>query len=771
MSDRCQELAAVDGWVNRISGSLSSPAVAAALRGAKFPLVAVARIGRAVSPHPLFGLLAAAVAGVELGLLALHPRGFWHAVSLPWSARVGLAVLVLLTWASLAWIAWWCWAWWAIARPAGKSRWWVHAVQIAFAAAGAGISALFVASWVFFWRAGVFLDHEALRFGATNAEMIGKYLWQSERAAVYGLAAILVAGPILLVTIGWPGLAPREPEGSVRGAWWMGIIPLLAALNLSAWLIELHSSPSVSGDHRERFQQWWETDGERFEYVLRYRVNPVLTLIWSPLIVVEQPIEGTLTEEQLGPRRSNRHLVQRASGSGARRSLIVIAVEALRHDVIGMQHQGREIMPHVNGLARGGVHFTNAYSQSTHSDYADPCIVSSLYPLRTRGHHYYSRSDPWPKVLIYDVLKQHGYATAIISSQNEGWGRMDQFLASPHLDLFFDSRDYDGETFVCDRDPGFARFVKGARVAGKLDDRITIQKVIGWIGEQQAADVPFFVSVNLQTSHFPYEIPGGRTGPFQPAMMDFPASFVSYPREKVPVVRNAYYNALHYIDQQIGRLVSFLDETGLRDETLLVIAGDNGEAFYENGHPTHAGPPYEPAIRVGLLMHCPAVLTPATETYLMQLIDVAPTALALLGIAPHPCFQGIDVLAADRPANEARVVLVHCESALSGSDAVVSGTGWKYVEDRRSGQRRLHQLGTDPGEERNLGDTYPEVTRVLQRVMHQWRQRQLLYYQTPAYYGWYWPPRTPMVSAEDVERLIAFRVVEEEACLAAEAAR
>ncbi|TVS21176.1 MAG: hypothetical protein EA424_00220 [Planctomycetaceae bacterium] len=392
------------------------------------------------------------------------------------------------------------------------------------------ISAWFVASWVFFWRAGVFLDHEALRFGATNAEMIGKYLWQSERAAVYGLAAILVAGLILLVTIGWPGLALRKPEESVRGAWWMGIIPLLAALNLSAWLIELHSSPSVSGDHRERFQKWWETDGERFEYILRYRVNPVLTLIWSPLIAVEQPIEGTLTEEQLGPRRSNRHLVQRASVSGARRSLIVIAVEALRHDVIGMQHQGREIMPHVNGLARGGVHFTNAYLQSTHSDYADPCIVSSLYPLRTRGHHYYSRSDPWPKVLIYDVLKQHGYATAIISSQNEGWGRMDQFLASPHL--------------------------------------------------------PFFVSVNLQTSHFPYEIPGGRSGPFQPATMDFPASFVSYPRDKVPAVRNAYYNALHYIDQQIGRLVSFLDETGLRDETLLVIAGDNGSRFAGNRAPT-----------------------------------------------------------------------------------------------------------------------------------------------------------------------------------------
>jgi hypothetical protein len=102
MTDRCRELTAEDRWINRISGIPSSRAVASALRGATLPLVAVVRIGDAVSPHPLLGLLAAVVAGGELGLLALHPRGFWHAESLPWSARLGLAVLVPLTWASLA---------------------------------------------------------------------------------------------------------------------------------------------------------------------------------------------------------------------------------------------------------------------------------------------------------------------------------------------------------------------------------------------------------------------------------------------------------------------------------------------------------------------------------------------------------------------------------------------------------------------------------------------------------------------------------------------
>ena len=56
--------------------------------------------------------------------------------------------------------------------------------------------------------------------------------------------------------------------------------------------------------------------------------------------------------------------------------------------------------------------------------------------------------------------------------------------------------------------------------------------------------------MNLQSSHFPYTIGSDAPHPFQPAEMDFSASFGQYPKEKVDVVRNAYYNAIHYCDAQ-----------------------------------------------------------------------------------------------------------------------------------------------------------------------------------------------------------------------------
>ena len=202
-------------------------------------------------------------------------------------------------------------------------------------------------------------------------------------------------------------------------------------------------------------------------------------------------------------------------------SIIIVAVESLRHDTIHQVHQGQEILPHINRLARQGLHLTRAYAESTHSDYADVCLVSSLYPLRTRRHHYYGPTDPWPRTLIYDLLEPRGYATAIISSQNECWGGMDHFLSRPSLQLFYHPETSGQATVMSDMDSGFAREVRlGGLVAGKFPDDHTTDVTIDWITQQVRADRPFFVSMNFQSSHFPYLLPESVPRPFRPCDLD-----------------------------------------------------------------------------------------------------------------------------------------------------------------------------------------------------------------------------------------------------------
>ena len=424
--------------------------------------------------------------------------------------------------------------------------------------------------------------------------------------------------------------------------------------------------------------------------------------------------------------------------------MIIVAVESLRHDTIYQLHQGQEVLPHINQLARQGLHLTRAYAESTHSDYADVCLVSSLYPLRTRRHHYYGPSDPWPRTLIYDLLQPRGYATAIISSQNESWGGMSHFLRRPSLQYFYHPETSRRATLMSNMDSGFAREVRlGGLVAGKFPDSHTTDMTIEWITQQVRAGRPFFVSMNFQSSHFPYLLPDSVPRPFQPCALDPRISFVDYPVSETPRVRNAYFNAIHECDRQVGRLVAALKQLDCLDNTILVVTGENGEAFHECGSVTHAREPVEPAIHVACVIHAPQAASPAVIDYPLEHVDLVPTLLGLMQQPTHPNFQGIDILAPARPPAAERLTFCHVITSLAEADAVLLGGRWKLTHNRQDGSWQLHDVLNDPQQTTDLTGQQPELTRQLRRTLQQWRAQQLAYYHYPSYYLSYYPPKPP----------------------------
>jgi arylsulfatase A-like enzyme len=684
------------------------------------------------------GCSAAAV--FELILVGVRRTGYSASTPLAWPVRCALVLVTVLSWISLGWL--WSWLRLALARP-GCPAWLRRGGRIVVTAVLCAGLLAYASSIVLYWRTGMFADSDTIRFLLVNAGMLTHYMVQSEAFVLAVLTVVAVSG-LVLFSRGNPKRGSGSDAIVGGGINWIGMAAILLYVELILALSFLF--PPVILKPTE---PWW-TNARGLDFELRSRSSPALSLIAGALLPGEEVPEKGIPVDSL--RRIDRSPVATTITKQPPRSIILIAIESLRHDVIGASHLGREIMPQLSQMAHRGRWFTRAYSQSTHSDYADPCLVSSLYPLRSPRHHYYQTSDPWPKVLVYDVLKEAGYSTALFSSQNESWGNMANFLESPALDVFFDSRQRMGETHFSEKDPGFARFVGQARVAGKLDDALTADEAIRWVRGQAADSHPFFLYLNFQSSHFPYEI---RTAarPFQPSDIDFDASFASYPAAKVEVVRNAYFNALHYIDQQLGKLMDALADLNLSDETLVVVAGDNGEAFYENGHPTHAGPPFEPAIHVGLVFHCPALLGAARETGIAQAIDIAPTILGLLQAPSQPCFQGNDLFLPENGDMDGRVALIHCESVLSGSEAIVSQTGWKYVVNRRTNDAALYLLDVDPCERNNLEHREQGVARLMGDAVERWREQQLAYYALQKYYGFFYPPKAPCLSEAEIVEL------------------
>ena len=591
------------------------------------------------------------------------------------------------------------------------------------------VSVAYIISWGVFLQTGRFANWEAVRFTLANLDMLGEYLQAADAMQFIWLGLIvvslLIGLPLLARSLNPAVLHGQNQLCSQLGVW----VALLLVVSLAQSRVAADMSLP-----------------RRITRVVQFRhcLNPGLTMFCSAMDAwQEEPIPACLDPEELVPLLSGGMPIHSpGTSAGNQRSVIIVAVESLRSDVIHLRHLGREVTPNINRLARNGLHLTRAYSQSTHSDYADVCLVSSLYPLRTRHHHYYRAEDPWPKTLLYDLLKPKGYDTAIISSQNEAWGGMDKFLWTPSLDHFYHPQTSSAPTVFIDRDPGFLREMRaGGLIAGKFPDSHTTDEALEWI--ESRGDKPFFLAMNFQSSHFPYLLPDECPHPFQPCQLDDDIKFSSYPAEKVPQVRNAYYNALAQIDRQIGRLVEKLEELGKLDEVILVVTGENGEAFHENGEIGHACNPVEPAIHVAAVIHAPKFIKPRVEDYPFEHVDLAPTLCGLLAIKPSANFQGIDILASDLPSAADRLLFVHVLSPIARADAVLRGGRWKYVVTRDRPQGALFDVIADPSESRDLRSDQPELAAELAQVLGEWRRRQLAYYHYPQYYGRYSPPLPP----------------------------
>lgn len=590
------------------------------------------------------------------------------------------------------------------------------------------------ASWILFRQIGRFANLEAGIFILESPLVcLWHYMSPSERTTAVVCA---VAAVPTFFAIAWllPKTARvRAVEGSQQSLSWPLAVALAFCVLWASWQ-PIANEPSFLKS-RTRMQR------------LSTGLSPGVTLVTSLREALSHPrIVPVLNESQLV--RIDPEFASIPSGSRERPSIVIVQVESLRSDIIGRVHQGREVMPHVNALARRSTVFKNAYSQSTHSDYADVCIVSSLYPLRTRHHHYYQREDPWPKTLAFDVVKPAGYATAVISGQNEAWGNMDQFLMVPTLDRFFDAGRSGLESQVSQRDPGLAyEFEAGGLSAGKLHDYQTVDAAIHWLQPQVEASTPFVLSMNLQTSHFPYELPPGADQPFQPCELSDDVTFMYHPPRETEKVWNAYCNALAEADRQIGRLIEFFRACGVLENTIFVVLGENGEAFHEGGTVGHAQAPVEAAVHVALVVYGPRWFSPGVEIeYPIEHIDLLPTIAGRLGWQAHPNWQGIDVLSHSAPPVAERLLFQHTNTGASEVDAVQWAGEWKYLLDRETGLGRLHRLCEEDDGRLDCSGRFPEIARRLRDVLVRWQASQLAYYHHPRYFRRYYPPAAPNLS-------------------------
>ena len=165
-----------------------------------------------------------------------------------------------------------------------------------------------------------------------------------------------------------------------------------------------------------------------------------------------------------------------------------------------------------------------------------------------------------------------------------------------------------------------------------------------------------------------------------------------------------YDGEIRFADHHTGRVLRFLEDQGVMDETVLIFTSDHGEAFGEHDMRHHGWDLYEHQIRVPLYFFIPGV-EPRDIEEGVSLIDLAPTIVTLLGDTVPGEFRGRSLLPAIALGQEPQLLPVFSEMPPGPHNTPKRSFtlgDWKLIHHPRGNRFRLFNLERDPGELEDL---------------------------------------------------------------------
>lgn len=598
---------------------------------------------------------------------------------------------------------------------------------------------LYISSWLSLHYTGLFLNLDIFRMLANDPVQLMQHVTHISPLALFiSLTCTLVATWFLSIKLRHIAFQLQTTRyQQLRRVFISGATVLtLSSLTGIAYLA---SAGGKITDHQTGIGY---TPMERFNETVSQRTGPVVSVVWE--------IKNSLTNLAFTSNGSgNNSLVQsRQSTSmsnylnGAsikkKKNIIVLLVESLRSDQLPIYGGTQNIMPSLQDIASKSVVFTNAYATSSHSNYSDVAPLSSHYPLRSINVHYYPENPTYPRVLLHDILKPLGYKTAIISSQNEHWGNMLNYLDTGNLDFILHAENYNGvlrQSLANNSSPDDP--LMGKRKQGKIDDKFTVTEAINWIDKQNKQ--PFMIYMNLQSSHFPYDISDSYLKDGNHDKVELP----KFMGGNLGVIdrdafKKAYQNSLRYIDIHINRLIQHLKQNDLLDDTILVISADTATAFFEHGQWGNGGPLYDEVVKVPLFIYNKDQQHKIDHT-LTSHVDVMPTVLDMIGLPAHPSFQGVSTLSTTKEQREKRPIFLVCQSPAGYQYAVVKNN-WKLIFDGSNGRKTLYKLNGDNAEKKDYSQQEPATNNNMTDLLFTWMNSQIDYYQQIQRHKTEYPP-------------------------------
>ena len=168
---------------------------------------------------------------------------------------------------------------------------------------------------------------------------------------------------------------------------------------------------------------------------------------------------------------------------------------------------------------------------------------------------------------------------------------------------------------------------------------------------------------------------------------------------------------VNMIDVAIGEIIKTLDDTGLRENTIIVFSADHGDGLGDHGIWGKGPWSYRSIIETPLLINGPGIAQGKSEAVISD-VDLAPSICALMEAPMMPFANGLDLSAhfADPSQPTREFALMEYRNGFRENDyasAALVGAELTYVR-YQDGIEELTDLSTDPEEQRNVASEQPE---------------------------------------------------------------
>lgn len=429
-------------------------------------------------------------------------------------------------------------------------------------------------------------------------------------------------------------------------------------------------------------------------------------------------------------------------------NVVLVTIDTLRAEHLGYLGYDRPTSPFIDGLSERSVVFEEAVA---HFPLTTPSHASILTGRYVRSHGATGNCVPIVESapLLSEILREEGYATAgfvtgIPVSQRYGFGRgFDHFVDRERVDFRTASvADALGQ-------------LKLSRTIWRWTGRDRLSTAVArWIRRKPGQ--PFFLWIHQIAPHLPYSPPFRYERAFDRARSSLATNGDTIGRinshefepssDDLEHMIGLYDAEIAFTDHILERIFLDLESSGYLDDAIVVFTADHGEKLYDrSNYIGHGYTLYDEEIIVPLFFFSPSRLAePARIGVCVETIDIAPTVMELLGLPLEPSFQGVSLMPLMEGGEEdgvGRAVGLETRRAAgkaSGPDGrrahpqreaptysidenskMLRYRGWKYIKNA-DGREELYDLGTDPGEVRDLASERPNRLAELRELLHAW---------------------------------------------------